>query len=502
MSTQGDYQLLEGKFENWEQLSDSLFVVKKGYWGILNIHSNRFVFPCIYDQFSSSNGIFLLSQKDVWGNGDIDENGEACPPKYDSLSFQDDYCLARRGSSTPFQNDYPVYDLYDYTGELLLGGFDQFKYIKEFDLFVFLFGARYVYEHEDARYPTFDASWGRYVITDKDLSAVLPLENGSRYQFSKGQKVRLSSSLVRKNNSFKKELVYDANFPIEISLRNSPSFYNGFILTRGAGESRAIRISDGKATANFDAIRGIEGELFFVLQNKKVGIIDKEGSSIIPIEYDIMTYPVNGYYLGFKFSVSYNWISAPYTKNPNSMFRRVFSSQNECKVFLIHDIEKQPTIQLVFSQIVARDCVLMDIADGYYLFHPLENEVGLKSLSVSKLSVFNEDFAAKISITPQADSPEAQHVQNPTRVLGRTKKKKSQPIYWFPSGAVCPDREYYIQRLCQQEMDNDIKGRDPSSNERHYIEFQGTRAQEEGGYSDEEIYDIFDGNPDAYGNIE
>ncbi len=493
MSTQGNYQFPEGRFENWEQISDSLFVVKKGFWGIFNIHSNRFVFPCLYDQFSSSNGVFLLSQKEPLGY--IDDNGDTRRPKYDSLSFQDEFCLARRTSEIHLENITPVYDLFNSSGELLLGGFDQFKYIKEYDFFVFLFGARYVYEHEDDRYPTFDASWGRYVITDKDLSTVLPLENGSRYQFSKGQEVRLSSSLVRKNNSLKKELVYDANFPIEISLRYFPSFYNGFILTRGAGESRAIRISDGKATANFDAICGIEGELFFVLQDKKVGIIDWEGSSIIPLEYDIMTYPVNGYYLGFKFS-------APYTKNPNSMLKRVFDRQNECKVFLIYDIEKQPRIQLVFSQRVARDCVLMDIADGYYQFHPLENEVGLKSLSVNKLSVFNEDFATRISMTPQADSPETHHIQNPFRVLGRNKKKKEQPVYWFPSGAVCPDGDYYRERLFQQEMDNEIKGIASSSYKRHYIEFQGTRAQEEGGYSDEEIYDIFDGNPDAYGNIE
>lgn len=493
MDTHGNYQLLEGRFENWEQISNSLFAVKDGFWGIYNIHLDRLVFPCIYDQYSASDGVFLLCQKEIWG--DIDDNGEDCPPKYDTLSLQDEYCLARRGSFTPFRNDCPVYDLYDYSGELLLGGFDNFTYIKEYGLYAFLFGAKYVLENEYDRYPTLDASWGRYILTDKDLLAVLPLENGSRYQFSKGQEVRLSSSLVRKNNSYKKDLVYDANFPIEISLRLFPSFYNGFILTRGAGESRAIRISDGKATANFDTISGIEGELFFVLQDKKVGIIDWEGSSIIPIEYDIMTYPVNGYYLGFKFS-------APYAKNPNSMLKRVFDRKNECTVFLIHDIKKQPTIQLVFSKRIAQDYVLMDIADGYFQFHPLENEVGLKSLSVNKLSVFNEDFTAKISITPQAVTPEAHQIQKPIRALGWRKKKKEQPVYWFPSGAVCPDGDYYRERLVQQEMDNDIKGITSSSYKRHYTEFQGTRAQEEGGYSDEEIYDIFDGNPDAFGNIE
>ncbi len=36
----------------------------------------------------------------------------------------------------------------------------------------------------------------------------------------------------------------------------------------------------------------------------------------------------------------------------------------------------------------------------------------------------------------------------------------------------------------------------------HYDEFEGTYAQEVEGYSDEDIYDAFDGEPDAYWNID
>ena len=36
----------------------------------------------------------------------------------------------------------------------------------------------------------------------------------------------------------------------------------------------------------------------------------------------------------------------------------------------------------------------------------------------------------------------------------------------------------------------------------HYEEFAGTYAQDVAGYSDEEIYDAFDGEPDAYWNID
>lgn len=39
-------------------------------------------------------------------------------------------------------------------------------------------------------------------------------------------------------------------------------------------------------------------------------------------------------------------------------------------------------------------------------------------------------------------------------------------------------------------------------NERHYDEFTGSYAQDVMGYSDEDIYDAFDGDPDAYWNID
>ncbi len=247
-----------------------------------------------------------------------------------------------------------------------------------------------------------------------------------------------------------------------------------------------------KKDGNFTAICGIEDDLFFVLRDNKVGIIDSGGSFIIPLEYDIMTYPVNGYYLGFKFT-------APYRKNSSMMYERIMDRKNYCYVYLFHAIKQDSTPHLVFSKQMARDYVLMNIAEGYYLFHPIENESGLKSLSVKALFCFDEDFATKISLIPQLDSPQDVHSRN--RILGRNRQQKASPIYWFPPGEVCPYGEYYSDRMLQKSID-EIEKDTPPVSKRHYTEFQGTRAQEEGGYSDEDIYDIFDGNPDAYGNIE
>jgi hypothetical protein len=46
--------------------------------------------------------------------------------------------------------------------------------------------------------------------------------------------------------------------------------------------------------------------------------------------------------------------------------------------------------------------------------------------------------------------------------------------------------------------DDDYDYREPQ----HYEEFAGSYAQDEMGFSDEDIYDIFDGDPDAYWNID
>lgn len=43
---------------------------------------------------------------------------------------------------------------------------------------------------------------------------------------------------------------------------------------------------------------------------------------------------------------------------------------------------------------------------------------------------------------------------------------------------------------------------DSDCEEHHYEEFAGSYAQDVAGYSDEEIYDVFEGDPDAYWNID
>ena len=50
--------------------------------------------------------------------------------------------------------------------------------------------------------------------------------------------------------------------------------------------------------------------------------------------------------------------------------------------------------------------------------------------------------------------------------------------------------------------ESDFYEEDFYEEENHYDEFAGTYAQDVAGFSDEDIYDIFDGDPDAYWNID
>lgn len=50
--------------------------------------------------------------------------------------------------------------------------------------------------------------------------------------------------------------------------------------------------------------------------------------------------------------------------------------------------------------------------------------------------------------------------------------------------------------------ENQHTGSDKFYEAKHYSEFSGSYAQDEAGYSDEEIWDVFDGEPDAYWNID
>ena len=57
------------------------------------------------------------------------------------------------------------------------------------------------------------------------------------------------------------------------------------------------------------------------------------------------------------------------------------------------------------------------------------------------------------------------------------------------------DRQYFSD---DDDYDDDYYFED----DRHYDEFAGSYAQDVMGYSDEDIYDAFDGDPDAYWNID
>jgi hypothetical protein len=66
-------------------------------------------------------------------------------------------------------------------------------------------------------------------------------------------------------------------------------------------------------------------------------------------------------------------------------------------------------------------------------------------------------------------------------------------IYFHDLNPSLPNRSTTKRHYCIDEDDD---------NRWHYGDFAGTYAQDVAGYSDEAIYDAFEGDPDAYWNID
>lgn len=79
-----------------------------------------------------------------------------------------------------------------------------------------------------------------------------------------------------------------------------------------------------------------------------------------------------------------------------------------------------------------------------------------------------------------------------TRVI---KEGKASNIYFHDLNPALPVRKIQFQNI-RNKYENF------SDNASHYGDFAGTYAQDVAGYSDDTIYDAFEGDPDAYWNID
>lgn len=182
----------------------------------------------------------------------------------------DDYIVAKEvevysDESTYTQSSY----LYNKSGELLIGGFNDF--ILEDGLLLLHFGGYWKTVHHVENYDScgnyiglewrddvFKEANGRWLIVDRDLKSVIRKLDGSEYCFKKGAVCRIT----QKNENGKKANYW--NFPLDLFSLIKPVVSKGMAIIEHDSKKIAIRIEDGKYSQEYDEIKAIDKDTFFV----------------------------------------------------------------------------------------------------------------------------------------------------------------------------------------------------------------------------------------------
>lgn len=336
-----------------------------------------------YGGDSESGMSFRFSGVDdaLWGC--MNEDGKTLVPvKYDCIKIVSDYILAGRDAelftdyNLNHSSDYTgVYDLYDLSGTLLIGGFRTFEYIEEQGLFKFLFGGKWEHvcdlidEWNDVyhEYNSFDNTNAKWLITDKELRAIKLTKDNEEYVFRKGSKITITKSKEEKR------IVNYWNCSLDVLFKSCPTVAGQYLIAESGNQYYAIRLSDGKESTLYDEVKHICDNLFFVRLGDNVGIVDFYGNIILPINYVALTYPVCSYVFGV-------------TEGKNGV----------CNVDLI--VLNADCFQEYRAVSNARlSDVLSSMKYGIWGIYVRDDYAGLKSISVYRKHLFDKEFLELIN---------------------------------------------------------------------------------------------------------
>lgn len=288
----------------------------------------------------------------IWGV--IDKTGrEVIPALYDCFIIQGDFLIAGRdgemiGSGysddeNSYYSDYDgIYDLYTKSGELILGGFSEFYYDINNEVYIFFIGGKFVeqkrrqsedpwspYYDEHFRYYTYERDNGAWLFLDKNLKSLIKDSKGNQMQFHKGFKCCIENVLDKNNQ------ILLRNIPNEISSKGLHSIVGDNLIIgdcfRYAEEDgvyykkySTINMATGEQTPYYEHIEPIgkpkhilltesnefmkvkkyqeiclQDELFYFSEGGKVGVRNYK-EVILPAEYLFISNPVDGFYLAAK----------------------------------------------------------------------------------------------------------------------------------------------------------------------------------------------------------
>lgn len=323
-----------------------------------------------------------------WGVVSVDGK-QIIENKYDCLRMQSGFIVAGRdGTFFPDTDDYNsmvnctnyggVYDLYDKNGELLIGGFREFKYNKEKGLYIFFFGGRW------KEYSAFDDDWNNihvtgykfdrgndlWLILDKNFKTLLRDKNGNPRQFEKG----FLGNVRIKEEDHKITHVY--NMPIEFMARGfNRVAINSVIIDDNNSEyhnSQAVDIETGRTSKWYSKIEQITKSLFFFAEDDKVGITNIDSEYFVK-DCLFLTLPVAGY------------IFVPQEK-----------VEGVYDVYLYNIDDLKHSVALAIANIKEADLIYMVEWDWLKMEYN-ENEKGLKSLVIPHNRFLETTFLEMVS---------------------------------------------------------------------------------------------------------
>ncbi|MDN0080897.1 WG repeat-containing protein [Bacteroides gallinaceum] len=347
-----------------------------------------------YDKYSSRS-FFSNVKSAKWGC--INKNGKIIiDAKYDCFKLVDRYILGGRDGSmlgkgvhgsTYYESEYGgVYDMFDFDGNLLIGGFREFKLLSSPDLFLFKFGGFWKQDCEDydewgnAIYYYsyhFEKGNSRWLAVDKDFNSIILQNNGKKKSFYK----HIGTITKTKEND---KTVNYWNMPLEVFSINEPYIDKGVMICGNDSEQYAVCISDGFQSSKYKRIEMIDEKTFFfteIINGKElVGIasLSKNTSDIRIIDpinenTSILTHPVDGFVFGIS-------------EIDNS----------NCKVSLYNINENGFTPIPAISSVNERTLLDM-IKKGLLHISLSDAEMNLKRISVIKKDVFDKAFGALVS---------------------------------------------------------------------------------------------------------
>lgn len=469
-----------------ESNDDGLIILKDArsdFYGCVDLNGKE-VLPAVFEHlmFSENENILFFGVGGFCDNdyssffsnienakwGCIDKSGKIIiDAEYDCFKLQDGYILGGRDGSmlgegqhgnNYYESEYGgVYDLFDFDGNLLIGGFREFELISSHDLFLFKFGGFWKQDCEDYDewgnsiyyyYYHFEKGNSRWLALDKDFNSIILQNNGKKKSFSK----HIGTITKTKEND---KIVNYWNMPLEVFSINEPYIDKGVMICGNDSEQYAVRISDGLQSSKYKRIEMIDEKTFFfteIINNKElVGIasLSKNTSDIRiinPINENtcILTYPVDGFVFGIS-----------------------EIDDSNCKVSLYNINEKGFTPIPAISSV--NEWTLLDMIKKGLLHITLSDaEMNLKKILVIKKDVFDKEFGSLVS-----------------EVETVFPKSSSIPPYWYTE-------DFRLSKLNNQYDDNYQDYRDTPDYMRDTWD-----AMTDGMYGD--MPDGFDGDFDFLG---